>query len=62
MAAHVTVGGKVYEGYGRIDELMLSWGFYPDSYLYIMEGIPVPSDTVVSDGEKVDAIRVASGG
>ena len=58
----MTVSGKVYEGSGRIDELMRSWGFYPDSFLYIMEGTPVPSDTVVSDGEKVDAIRVASGG
>lgn len=62
MAAHVTVLGKVYEGNGKIDELMRSWGFYPDSFLYIMEGVPVPSDTEVFDGEKVDAIRVASGG
>ena len=60
--AHVTVGGKDYEGNGRIDSLMQSWGFYPDSYLYIMEGVPVPSDTVISDDEKVDAIRVALGG
>ena len=60
--AHVTVGGKDYEGNGRIDSLMQSWGFYPDSYLYRMEGVPVPSDTVISDDEKVDAIRVASGG
>jgi sulfur carrier protein ThiS len=60
--AHVTVGGKDYEGNGRIDSLMQSWGFYPDSYLYIMEGVPVPSDTVISDDERVDAVRVASGG
>ena len=60
--AHVTVGGKDYKGNGRIDSLMQSWGFYPDSYLYIMEGVPVPSDTVISDDEKVDAVRVASGG
>lgn len=60
--AHVTVGGKDYEGNGRIDSLMQSWGFYPDSYLYIMEGVPVPSDTVIGDDEKVDAVRVASGG
>ena len=62
MAAHVTVSGKVYEGSGRIDVLMQSWGFYPDSFLYIMEGTPVPSDTVIEDGDSVDAIRVASGG
>ena len=60
--AHVTVSGKVYEGDGKIDALMISWGFYPDSFLYIMEGVPVPSDTEISGDEKVDAVRVASGG
>lgn len=60
--AYVTVSGKVYEGDGRIDGLMQSWGFYPDSFLYIMEGAPVPSDTEISGDEKVDAVRVASGG
>ena len=60
--AHVNVSGKVYEGSGRIDELMQSWGFYPDSFLYLMAGTPVPSDTVVTDGDEVQALRVASGG
>ena len=60
--ADVKVAGRSFSGNGRIDELMQSWGFYPDSYLYIMEGVPVPSDTVISDDEKVDAVRVASGG
>lgn len=60
--ALVTVGGKVYEGNGRIEDLMRSWGFRPDAYIFIMEGTPVPSDIEVSDGESVDAVRVASGG
>ena len=60
--ADVKVAGRSFSGTGRIDELMQSWGLYPDSYLYIMEGVPVPSDTVISDDEKVDAVRVASGG
>ena len=60
--AHVRVGPDTYDGSGRIDELMQSWGFYPDSFLYLMGGRPVPSDTVVTDGQEVEAIRVASGG
>jgi len=60
--AHVNVAGEVREGNGRIDELMQSWGYYPDSFLYLMGGTPVPSDTVVTDGDQVEAIRVASGG
>lgn len=60
--AHVKVNGEFREGTGRIDELMVGWGFHPDAYLYVMEGVPVPSDTVISDDDKVDAIRVASGG
>ena len=60
--AHVIVSGESREGKGRIDELMSSWGFYPDSYLYMMNGNPVPSDTEINGEDKVEAIRVASGG
>ena len=60
--ADVKVAGRSFSGNGRIDELMQSWGFYPDSFLYLMDGRPVPSDTVVADGQEVEAIRVASGG
>ena len=60
--AHVKVLDKVDEGSGRIDSLMQSWGFYPDSFLYLMDGRPVPSDTEISDSQEVEAIRVASGG
>lgn len=60
--AYVTVSGKVCEGEGRIDSIVMENGFHPDAYIYIMEGVPVPSDTTVSGDEKVDAVRVASGG
>ncbi len=60
--AHVNVGKDRYEGEGRIDDLMKSWGFYPDSFLYLMNGTPVPSDTVITGSQEADAIRVASGG
>lgn len=60
--AFITIGGEVFEGEGRISDIMSSLGRHTDAYLYIMEGVPVPSDTVISGDEKVDAVRVASGG
>ena len=60
--AMITVGGESIEGNGRIEDIMRSNGQRPDAFIFIMEGVPVPSDTEVGDGEKVDAIRVASGG
>lgn len=60
--ARITAGGSVIEGEGRICDIMASAGLHVDAYLYIMEGVPVPSDTVISGDETVDAIRVASGG
>ena len=60
--ASIKVDGEVFEGNGRIDDIMHSLGRHPDAFIDIMEGVPVPSDTEVGDGEKVDAVRVASGG
>ncbi len=37
-------------------------GLHPDSYLYLINGRPVPMDTVIGDGDVVKAMRVASGG
>ncbi len=36
-------------------------GLHPDAYLYVVDGTPVPMDTVLS-GQKVRLLRVASGG
>lgn len=60
--ATITVGGTSIEGNGRIEDIMRSNDLHPDAFIFIMEGVPVPSDTEVGDGERVDAIRVASGG
>ncbi|MBR7123455.1 MAG: hypothetical protein IKC93_01120 [Candidatus Methanomethylophilaceae archaeon] len=60
--AIITVGGQRIEGNGKIEDIMRSNDQRPDAFIFIMEGVPVPSDTEVGDGEKVDAIRVASGG
>ena len=60
--AIITVGGQRIEGNCKIEDIMRSNDQRPDAFIFIMEGVPVPSDTEVGDGEKVDAIRVASGG
>ena len=60
--AIITAGGQRLEGNGKIEDIMRSNDQRPDAFIFIMEGVPVPSDTEVGDGEKVDAIRVASGG
>ena len=60
--AIITVGGQRIEGNGKIEDIMRSNDQRPDAFIFIMEGVPVPFDTEVGDGEKVDAIRVASGG
>ena len=60
--AIITVGGQRIEGNGKIEDIMRSNDQRPDAFIFIMEGVPVPSDTEGGDGERVDAIRVASGG
>ena len=62
MMGEVTISGKKYEGNGKLEDLIRKWGFHPDSFLYVMEGVPIPADTEIVEDDKVDAIRVASGG
>lgn len=45
-----------------IQEAISSNGLHPDSYLYLIDGKPVPMDTVIEGGTVVKALRVASGG
>ena len=37
-------------------------GKFPDTYLYIIDGKPVPMTTIIEDGAEIEAIRIASGG
>lgn len=59
----IEVSGNVHEAADdiTIEEAMHSIGLHPDSYLYLISGKPVPMDTLVG-GNKVKAVRVASGG
>jgi sulfur carrier protein len=45
-----------------IQQAVSELGLHPDSYLYLVDGKPVPMDTVIADGMVVKAMRVASGG
>jgi len=45
-----------------IEEAVSKEGMHPDSYLYMMDGKPVPMDTVLTEESEVKVLRVASGG
>ncbi len=45
-----------------IQQAVSELGFHPDSFLYIVDGRPVPMDTVITDSMTVRAMKVASGG
>ena len=60
----LSVSGKelaIKEGQ-TIEEAVLENGLHPDSYLYLIDGKPVPMDTVIEGDMKVRAMKVASGG
>lgn len=45
-----------------IEDAVRSSGLRPDSYLFLIDGTPVPMDVIPIDGTVVKALRVASGG
>jgi len=45
-----------------IAEIVSDNGLHPDSYLYLIDGKPVPMDTILAEDTVVRAVRVASGG
>ena len=59
----ITVSGVSHDvPEGTIADAVRSLGLRPDSYLYLIDGAPVPMDTVLSADSEVRALRVASGG
>lgn len=62
--AHATIdfGDEKVRVDGTLEEAVLSSGRSPDAYIFLIDGVPVPEDTVPSDGAVVVAVRVASGG
>ncbi len=64
MSAKIAIGGKEYEVAccSAISDAVRSLGFSPDTFIFMIDGRPVPMDTPVADGILVKAVKVASGG
>ena len=60
----ISVSGKSIEAPSgmTIEQVISENGLHPDSYLYLIDGKPVPMDTVIGEEAFVKAMRVASGG
>ena len=59
----VLSGKEIQAGSGTtIQQAISANGYHPDAYLYLIDGKPVPMDTVITDDMMVKAVRVASGG
>ena len=64
MAASIILDGKkmsVDNGV-TIESAMISAGRHPDAFIFLRSGRPIPMTTVLTDGDIIEAIRVASGG
>ncbi len=46
----------------RIEDVLRTINLFPDGFVAITEGHPVPMDTPVHDGMRIKLIKVASGG
>lgn len=62
--AIITMNGKdtKVSTEGTVAEALLSMDVRPNTFLFLIDGTPIPSDTPLKDGMKIHAIRVASGG
>ncbi len=57
----LSIDGSEYECGSSIEREILDRGLNPDSFIFLIDGDPVPMDSVPVD-RKVRAIRVTSGG
>lgn len=64
MTAVISIGKDVFEvrSEGTIQSAMVALDRMPDSFLFLLDGRPVPMDTPIRDGMSVKAVKVASGG
>jgi len=47
---------------GTIYSAVTSMGLMPETFVFLIDGTPVPMDTPLTDGITVKSIKVASGG
>jgi sulfur carrier protein len=62
MTAKLDIDGHTVEFSGTIEKKVLELGKNPDTYIFLIEGRPVPVDTEPKPEAYVQALRVASGG
>ncbi len=64
MSAKISMYGKdtLVDAEGTVGEAFGSMGLLPNTFLFLVGGTPVPSDTPLEDGMVIRAIKVASGG
>jgi sulfur carrier protein len=64
MVAIIRIGKEEKEAHPgmTIESVMISMKMYPDSFLYLLNGVPIPMDTLIEDGMVIKALKVASGG
>ena len=64
MSVKIVLNGDSMEvkASGTVADALRSLNIRPNAYLYLIKGVPVPSDTVLKEGMEITAMRVASGG
>lgn len=64
MGAVITMYGKDTQlgTEGTVADALRSMDIPPNTFLLLVDGTPIPSDTPLKDGMKIQAIKVASGG
>ena len=64
MTAEITINGKTYEVESgvTIADAVRGTGNNPSSFLFAVDGNPVPMDSPIQDDWLIKAIKVASGG
>lgn len=63
MAVLVFSGTEETVGPGMtVEEAVRATGRHPDAFIYLLSGVPIPMTSIIEDDQKIDAIRIASGG
>lgn len=64
VGAIITMNGKdtELEIKGTIADALRSMDIPPNTFLFLVDGIPIPSDTPLREGMRIQTIKVASGG
>ncbi len=64
MGSKITINNNTYEipPDTTIADAVHSLGFSPDTFIFMIDGRPVPMDMMIGDGSVILSIKVASGG